>query len=84
MAALGEAVARHVHGGLRAQRAAEHPHQRHPADVGVDRRLDHLGDERPGRVAAQRLAGRAVASLAEVAEVDAQARRAAEAAIAAL
>ncbi len=56
-------VARDVHGQVRAQRPGEDPHQAHPADVGVRGGLHHLGDQRPGGVAAdlgRALAGRGV------------------------
>ena len=60
VAALGQAVPGDVHGLLRAQGAGEDPDQRDPADVPVDRGLDHLGHQRAVRVAGQRRARRAV------------------------
>ena len=60
VSAFGHAVPGDVHGELRAQCAGEDPDQRDPADVPVDRRLDHLGDQRAVRVAGQRRTRRAV------------------------
>ncbi len=56
-------VAAHVNGRVRRQRSAEHPDERHPADVRVGRRLDHLCDQGLVGHAADRLtrpAGRCV------------------------
>ena len=46
-------MARHVNRRVGPYRAGEHPDQADPADVRVRRRLDHLGQQRPLRVAAQ-------------------------------
>ena len=53
-------VAGDVHGRVGPQRAGEHPDQAEPPDVRVGRRLDHLGDQRAGRVAGERRLGRPV------------------------
>ena len=60
VAALGQAVPGDVDGGVGPQRAGEDAHQRHPAHVGVGRRLHHLGDQRAVRIAGQRGRGRTV------------------------
>jgi hypothetical protein len=44
-------VARDVDGLVGSERAGEDPHQGEPADVGIGRRADHLGNERTVRVA---------------------------------
>ena len=43
-------VAADVHGGVGAQRAGEHPHERHPAHVGVGRGAHDLRGQRPFEV----------------------------------
>ena len=58
--AVGAAVPGDVHRRVRAQRAGEHPHQADPADVGVGRGLDHLGEQRAVGVAGQAGDGLAV------------------------
>ena len=44
-------MARHVNGRVGLDGPGEHPDQADPADVGVRRRLDHFGQQRPARVA---------------------------------
>ncbi len=60
VAAVGHAVPGHVHGALGPQRPGEHPHDRHPADVGVDGGAHDLGDQRALGVGGQPGAGEAV------------------------
>ena len=59
VAAVGHAVAGHVHRDVGSKRPAEDADEREPSDVGVGRRLDDLGDQRARRVARRAgLAGR--------------------------
>ena len=60
MPALAAAVARRCGSRLRRQRAGEHAQDRQPAEVRVDGRAHHLGQQRAVGVAVQRLAPVAV------------------------
>ena len=53
-------MARHVHRRVGPDRPGEHPDQADPADVGIRRRLHHLGQKGSVRVAAQAVAGGAL------------------------
>ena len=52
----GREMARHVNRRVGPDGAGEHPDQADPADVRVRRRLHHLGEQRPVRVAGQAVA----------------------------
>ena len=53
-------MARHVHRRVGPDRPGEHPDQADPADIGIRRRLHHLGQQGSVRVAGQAVAGRAL------------------------
>ena len=53
-AGIERVVPADVHRGVGAQRAGEHPHERHPAHVGVGRGAHDLGGQRPVEVGRER------------------------------
>ncbi len=57
--AVGHSAAAHMNRGVLPHCAGEDAHQAHPAEERVDRRADHFAEQRPRRVAAQRVRGNA-------------------------